>query len=56
MTEAVLDINAVGFTGYKDDPDKPDLPGDSIEYFLTGAQPWTKLFRSFIATMSGWAM
>ena len=30
-----LDINAVGFTGYKDDPDKPDLPGDAIEYILT---------------------
>jgi len=30
-----IDINAVGFTGWEDDPDKPNFSGDEIEYILT---------------------
>lgn len=30
-----IDINAVGFTGWQDDPGKPNFEGDEIEYVLT---------------------
>ena len=30
-----IDINAVGFTGWRNDPEKPDFEGDEIEYILT---------------------
>lgn len=30
-----IDINAIGFSGWVDDPIKPNLPGDYVEYILT---------------------
>jgi penicillin V acylase-like amidase (Ntn superfamily) len=30
-----VDINAINFSGWADDPQKPNLPGDYIEYILT---------------------
>ncbi|MEE8341192.1 MAG: carcinine hydrolase/isopenicillin-N N-acyltransferase family protein [Candidatus Neomarinimicrobiota bacterium] len=30
-----VDINAIGFTNWADDPIKPNLPGDYVEYILT---------------------
>lgn len=45
-----VDINAVGFTGCKDQPQKPDLPGDEIEYFLsrcTTVEDAIRVFRDY---------
>jgi penicillin V acylase-like amidase (Ntn superfamily) len=30
-----VDINAIGFSGWQDDPEKPNFEGDEIEYILT---------------------
>jgi hypothetical protein len=51
-----VDINAVGFTGWVDDPEKPDLPGDYIEYILihcASVEDVVKLFGRFDLDL-GW--
>ncbi len=42
-----VDVNAIGYTGFKNDPQKPGLPSDEIEYFLAKCATAEEVIRVF---------
>ena len=43
-----VDVQAInGFTGFHEDPEKPDIPGDEIEYFLSRCASVEEALQSF---------